>query len=76
MTRGDSAIRGRDASRWEAAASVKTMQQPAGQEVHEAMAGREATEGCKAETPADRRRQQKANRRWEVDVVHQEAGAR
>ncbi len=26
--------------------------------------------------PADRRRKQKANRRWEVEVVHQEAGAR
>ncbi len=37
-TRGDGAKRGGDAGRWEAAASLEAMQQPAGQEVHEAMA--------------------------------------
>ncbi len=38
MTRGDGTMRGRDAGRWEGAASVEAMQQPADQEVHEAMA--------------------------------------
>jgi hypothetical protein len=42
-TRGNGAMRVGDAGRWEAAARGEATQQPAGQEVREAMARREAT---------------------------------
>ncbi len=45
VTRGNGAMRGGDAGRWEAAASVEIMQQPAGQEVCEAMVWQEAMAG-------------------------------
>jgi hypothetical protein len=44
-TRGDGAMRGRDAGIWEAGAGVEVTQQPAGQELWEAMAQREAMAG-------------------------------
>jgi hypothetical protein len=68
-TRGNSAMRGGDTGRWEAAASVEEMQQPAGQEVCKVMAQQEAMAGLEAKTLADWRRQQKVDRRWEVEVV-------
>ncbi len=44
-TRGNVAMRGGDADRWDVAASVEATQQPAGKEVQEAMARQEVMTG-------------------------------
>jgi hypothetical protein len=59
-TRGTGAMRGGDASRWEVVALGEATQQPAGQEVWEAMAQKEAMVQREADTPADQTTQQPA----------------